>query len=242
MMIPKVTDRLVFGALALRPGGSGVQTYQRELIRALSRLEQLPDLAAVVQEDAVGELPEGVAALTQPTSSGARRALRGLLPVRGALLFHGLDVDLPVAQRCPTVTTVHDMSVFDTPWAMSKVRARGEQLLLRRSIRRADEVISVSRFTAERVKALTGRESTVVPLEEFHLDVVPSGEDLPEGGVDGTVPTDIFIDEEKTGRTRAGTGAHEPRPFRGRCFRRGSREPGLWSLKTRVMLCDHPHY
>lgn len=178
MMIPSVTDRLVFGALALRPQGSGVQTYQRELIRALSRLEQLPDLAAVVQEDAVGELPGGVTALSRPPSSGGRRALQGLVPVRGAILFHGLDVDLPVAQRSPTVTTVHDMSVFDTPWAMSRVRARGEQLLLRRSIRRADEIISVSRFTAERVKALTGRESTVVPLAPAPWARVPSPDEV----------------------------------------------------------------
>lgn len=156
-------NTLVLGALALRPQGSGVQTYQRELIRALSRIEGLPARHAVVQQDAVGELPATVGALPRPVSSGARRAWLGLQPVPAGL-FHSLDVDLPVGQRSPTVATVHDMSVFDTPWAMSRMRAAGERLLLRRSLRRADAIIAVSAFTAERVQALTGREATVTPL------------------------------------------------------------------------------
>lgn len=156
-------SRLVLGALALRPHGSGVQTYERELIHALSLLDGLPDLAAVVQEDTTATLPADVTPLPRPVSSGVRRALQGLRPVPAAL-FHSLDVDLPLAQRSPTVSTVHDMSVFDTPWAMSRLRAAGEQQLLRRSLRRADAIIAVSEFTAERIRALTGRDSTVTPL------------------------------------------------------------------------------
>lgn len=154
---------IVFGALALRPHGSGVQTYQRELIHALTKVEGLPSFSAVVQKDSVGALPPEVKPVTRPVGSGTRRAVEGLRPVP-AMLFHSLDVDLPLAQKGLTVSTVHDMSVFDTPWAMSKFRARGEQLLLRRSLKRADSIIAVSQFTAERIKALTGRDSTVTPL------------------------------------------------------------------------------
>lgn len=164
---------LVFGALALRPHGSGVQTYQRELIRAMSDLEGLPTLASVVQEDAVTELPHSVRPLTRPVSSGFLRAFHGMIPVPAGL-FHGLDVDLPVAQRSPTVSTVHDLSAFDTPWAMSGVRARGEQLLIRRALRSADAVISVSTFTAERVLELLGRESVVTPLAPGSWTHIPS--------------------------------------------------------------------
>lgn len=158
-----------FGALALRPGGSGVQTYEREIIAALDRHADAAasgrwGFQAVVQQDAAQELPGSVRALTRPVCGGVRRALEGLKPVGGVDVFHSLDVDLPVAQRGATVSTVHDMSVFDTPWAMSAVRARGEQMLLRRSLHRADAIISVSHFTAERVLELTGRESTVIPL------------------------------------------------------------------------------
>jgi glycosyltransferase involved in cell wall biosynthesis len=59
---------------------------------------------------------------------------------------------------------VHDLSVFDVPWAFSKFRAYGEQALVRDALRRADVIIAVSDFTAQRVEDLSGRESFVTPL------------------------------------------------------------------------------
>lgn len=117
-----------------------------------------------MQADAVGELPSGVRARIRPTAAGARRALLGLAPLRGADLVHGLDVDLPMLTSAAMVSTVHDMSVFDTPEAFSSRRVRGEQLLLRRSLQRADALLAVSAFTAERVQVLFGRTATVTPL------------------------------------------------------------------------------
>ncbi|WKD57218.1 D-inositol 3-phosphate glycosyltransferase [Corynebacterium capitovis DSM 44611] len=171
--------RVVLGAMALRPGGSGVQTYERELIRALGRCDAPDvDFAATVQSDAVAELPSRVKAITRPVGSGAKRALFGLLPAGQADVFHSLDVDLPVGQRGTLVATVHDMSVFDTPWAMSKARARGEQALLRRSLRAADVLIAVSEFTAKRVKELTGRVARVIPLAPASWVRVPGEKEV----------------------------------------------------------------
>lgn len=155
---------VVWGALALRPQGSGVQTYERELIRAAASIATDREFAAVVQSDTVAGLPGGVRAIRRPVCSGARRALHALRPVSTRGIFHSLDVDLPVAHRGATISTVHDMSVFDTPWAFGAMRARGERLLLGQSLRRADAVIAVSTFTAERVFDLTGRSATVTPL------------------------------------------------------------------------------
>lgn len=174
-----MTRRLVVGALALRPNGSGVQTYQRELIREVAALADTRDLSlsAVVQEDATTELPDTVTPVTRPVASGVRRALEGLRPVE-ADIFHGLDVDLPLRQRSATVSTVHDMSVFDTPWAMSRLRAVGEQQLLRSSLRRADALIAVSEFTAERIQALTGRTATVTPLAPAPWARIPAEDEV----------------------------------------------------------------
>lgn len=169
---------VVFGALALRPGGSGVQTYERELIYGLVRRAPELRMSAVVQADTVGELPNSVEPLVRPVCSGARRALEGLRPVPGARVLHSLDVDLPLAQKGPCVSTVHDMSVFDTPWAFGRVRARGERALLRRSLRRADRIIAVSRFTADRVAALTGREAVVTPLAPAGWTRVPTDDEV----------------------------------------------------------------
>jgi glycosyltransferase involved in cell wall biosynthesis len=60
------------------------------------------------------------------------------------------------------VATVHDMAVFDVPWALSRRKAFGERWLYRQALARADVVIAVSAFTAERVKAWLRRDAVVV--------------------------------------------------------------------------------
>jgi glycosyltransferase involved in cell wall biosynthesis len=57
---------------------------------------------------------------------------------------------------------VHDMAIFDTPWAFPRLRVAGERLLVRHALHRADLIVAVSAFTAERVNALVGRPSIVV--------------------------------------------------------------------------------
>ncbi|KQR96732.1 glycosyltransferase [Williamsia sp. Leaf354] len=180
---PRATDvhDVVFGALALRPGGSGVQTYARELVAAAASLAPELSMAAVVQSDAVGELPTSVEPLTRPVSSGVRRALSGLRPVHTpGRVFHSLDVDLPLLRDGITVSTVHDLSVFDTPWASSALRARGERALLWRALNRADVLIAVSSFTAERIADIFGRGAHVIPLAPASWATPPSAEAVAE--------------------------------------------------------------
>ena len=166
--------RIAFNALSLRPDGTGVQTYIRELLRAL-RPVTAATMTAAVQADAVPALPEGVDASVRPRADGARRALLGLRPLPDADLWHGLDVDVPWRHRVPTVTTIHDLSVFDVPWAHPRTVGAGRRLLMRRAVRTADVVIAVSSFTAERVKARLGREAVVV-LEGAPTDLAPAAE------------------------------------------------------------------
>ncbi|MGF1596215.1 MAG: glycosyltransferase family 4 protein [Acidimicrobiales bacterium] len=126
--------------------------------------------AARIQANARGELPDSVTPATVAVCAGVRRAVTSMVPVPKRLtasigaapIVHGLDVDLPLISRGPTVATVHDLSVFDTPWAFSAFRARGEQALLTLHIRRADALIAVSRFTAERIQERFGRTATVI--------------------------------------------------------------------------------
>jgi len=134
--------------------------------------------SAVVQRDAVGQLPAGVRAHIRPVSAGITRAALGMLPVSGVDLVHGLDVDLPLATRAVTVATVHDMSVFDVPWASSRLRATGERRLLSTALRHADVLIAVSQFTADRVAVLSGRRCVVIPLAPAPWALPPSSTDV----------------------------------------------------------------
>ena len=160
--------QVAFNALALRPDGTGVQTYIAELLTALAE-RSTGRLRAAVQADASRLLPARIEPLVRPVSSGLRRTLTGLRSLGPADLVHGLDVDLPLRPGAPTVATVHDLSVFDVPGSFRRHRALGEQVVVRQALRRADTIIAVSSFTAERVQARFGRSAVVV------LEATPTG-------------------------------------------------------------------
>ncbi len=169
--------RIVFNALPLSARGGGVSTYIRELLGALAgsldaRLE------AAVHSSARAELPAGVTPLVKEGSHGVGRALVSAIGFGPADLTHGLDVDLPVRRPGPMVSTVHDMAIFDTPWAFPRHRVVGERMLLRHALRRADAVVAVSSFTAERVEALIGRPAVVVHSAPGPGMVPPSGDEV----------------------------------------------------------------
>jgi glycosyltransferase involved in cell wall biosynthesis len=167
--------RVVFNALPLDPLGGGVSTYIRELLAALVPVVRA-DLVAAVRPSGVQELPNGVATLVHAESSGVRRAIEGARGFGPADLTHGLDGDLPFRGSGPRVTTIHDLAVFDVPWAFPRFRVAGERVLLRAALRHADAIIAVSGFTAERIRAIAGREAVVVH-EAPSPSMVPAGVD-----------------------------------------------------------------
>ncbi len=119
-------------------------------------------LVAAVRPVGLAEVPPGIEPLIKRESRGVRRAISGAVGFGAADLIHGLDVDLPLRRSGPLVSTVHDMTIFDTPWAFPRHRVAGERVLLRHSLRRADAIVAVSSFTAERIKTLIGLDATVI--------------------------------------------------------------------------------
>jgi glycosyltransferase involved in cell wall biosynthesis len=158
-----VRPRIGLTALALRPGGGGVQTYMRELIAALPDVSDV-EFVVSVQADAAGELPATVEPRVMPVAAGVRRAALALRTPPDVVLVHGLDVALPARHRVPTVATIHDLSVFDVPWSFRRRQVAGRRLQLRHAARSADVLIADSAFTAQRVRDRLGRDATVIPL------------------------------------------------------------------------------
>lgn len=169
--------RIMYNALPLNARGGGVSTYIRGLLGALSGTLDA-DLVAAVHPSGRSELPDGVSPLVKRESHGVRRAAVSAVGFGAADLTHGLDVDLPLHRPGPMVSTVHDMAIVDTPWAFPKYRVMGERVLLRQALRRADAVIAVSAFTADRVKALVGRDAVVVHSAPGPGMVPPSPEEV----------------------------------------------------------------
>lgn len=111
-------------------------------------------------------------------ADGSVRAVLGALPVGSCDVVHGLDVDLPLVTGAFKVATVHDLSVIDMPSASSRFRALGEQRLVRHTLRRADLLIAVSQFTADRIKEISGRDAVVVELAPAAWATPPSAADI----------------------------------------------------------------
>jgi glycosyltransferase involved in cell wall biosynthesis len=126
----------------------------------------------------VPDLPPGVTPVERPVAAGVVRTVFGALPELSSQLYHGLDVDLPLFTRALTVATVHDTSVIDMPSASSWYRARGEQQVVRLWLRKADVLLAVSEFTAERVEAISGRTAVVTELAPASWARPPSPQDV----------------------------------------------------------------
>ncbi len=183
------TRRLVYNALPLDARGGGVSTYIRELLGAMTSVVDGP-LAAAVRPSGLAELPVGVTPLVKRESRGVARAVTGAVGFGPCRLVHGLDVDLPVGNRSAlTVSTVHDMAIFDVPSTFPRYRVAGERLLVRHALRRADAIVADSAFTAERIRQLVGRDAVVIrlapgtgmtPPPEERVDEVRSRYRLPD--------------------------------------------------------------
>lgn len=167
--------------MALTPNGSGVQTYCEHLIGALA--DQVDDpsrICARVQTQSTGLIPPAVAVEVRADCAGVRRLFEGWRGAPGAGLVHGLDVDVPRHRAGPVVTTVHDLSVFDVPWTFSRWRSAAERRAVSIGIGRADAIIAVSAFTAERVAERFGREATVTHLAPAPNFTVPDDATIAE--------------------------------------------------------------
>lgn len=85
-------------------------------------------------------------------------------------LLHGLAFAAPLAARCPTIITVHDLSFLRFPEAFRRFNRTYLTLFTRWSTRRAARVIAVSESTRRDVIALCG-----VPSER--VVTIPNGVD-----------------------------------------------------------------
>jgi glycosyltransferase involved in cell wall biosynthesis len=152
---------VVLNGLALQPRRGGVSTYIEELSIALGAL--LPhDVARVRLERRSAHLT-GTLATSRWFHLGPAVRVAGAHVGARCTVFHALHEASPLARRGPTVVTVHDLAMFDVPRGPA-TRLSVKRAAARHAIRTADTLIAVSTFTAERIEALFGRHSVVIPL------------------------------------------------------------------------------
>lgn len=174
--------RIALSTSVVQRGRSGVGQYVLALVRAL--LPQAKDhefILYVLEEDMPLFEFSRPAMRIEPVPERYRPPVRNIAWHQGVLPGHlkraGIQVlHVPSYRRmlwrrpCALVSTIHDMAPFDFPGKYDRARMFYGRVVVRRLARRQDEIIAVSRLTADGVERRLG----VAP---GRVTVIPNGLD-----------------------------------------------------------------
>ena len=167
---------------AVRQGG-GIGRYTRNLVRALSELDQENDYTLFVaggwgRGDGLGPWPENFRIRSVPLSDRwvhlLWQRLRLPVPVQaitGSLdLFHSPDFVLPPTGRTPTLLTIHDLSFLRVPEYYVPAFRRYLEGAVARAAGRADHILADSESTRQDIIEL-------MPVQKERVTVLYPGVD-----------------------------------------------------------------
>lgn len=164
----------------LTPGEQGgMETYARELIRALVAVAPGQRFTAFINRDAAGSAGpwnELIDSVTVPVVArdrlqwvrGEQQLLPGLARRAGVALLHSLASTAPAWGRFARVVTIHDLHYRTVPDAHPGMRSWGMRALVPLAARRSDRVIVDSQSTR-------GDLLRFVAVDPSRVDVVPLG-------------------------------------------------------------------
>ncbi len=112
--------RIGIDGIPLATPKSGIGHYTFELARGLAQLEPEEEFELIapvpLELAAGGDLPPNLRAVHSPVNALRRRWWTIGLPLyirqNTLTLFHGTNYNVPLWQRCPTVVTIHDLSLL----------------------------------------------------------------------------------------------------------------------------------
>jgi alpha-1,3-rhamnosyl/mannosyltransferase len=147
---------------------TGVGRYTRGLARALGERSDVSLVELLAPgEAAISPTAEVRECAGHPFSLGGARAFAAVAREVGADVVHCPHFPIPLPAVHPLVVTVHDFIPLAVPGVMpSGMRRLGYRLMLRRAIRAADRIITLSEFSAQATRAFyapTGGHISVTP-------------------------------------------------------------------------------
>ncbi len=167
---------------AVRQGG-GIGRYTRNLVRALSELDQENDYTLFVaggwgRGDGLGPWPENFRIRSVPLSDRwvhlLWQRLRLPVPVQAITgyldLFHSPDFVLPPTGRTPTLLTIHDLSFLRVPEYYVPAFRRYLEGAVARAAGRADHILADSESTRQDIIEL-------MPVQKERVTVLYPGVD-----------------------------------------------------------------
>lgn len=154
---------------------TGVGHYTIELARALAagspadEFEIVSPLSFVPLEDEKNDLPPNLHLMQAGVNVISRHwwtvGLPRYVQKRSLDLFHGTNFEVPLWRKCPTVLTIHDLSLFLRPEAHEKSRVRRARRRLPVMARAATMIVtpgeSVRREVSEHLKISLSRITAI---------------------------------------------------------------------------------
>ena len=166
-------------ARAADPVPTGLTTYARELVRAVTTIGREHSFVIIRRPDSGPPLAEGPNVRELLKSGDASTpTLAGAISTLDLDLYHSVHHFLPIALRAPRiVVTLHDLIWLEHPelirsgrlaFATRWITHLYARAAMTHAIARADRVIAISGYTAERAQAYFG-------LERERVEVIHHG-------------------------------------------------------------------
>lgn len=167
----------------LQPRGGGVKEYMVNLVNNLCRIEPENDYVIYVLRDfreyasaCLSGADVRIKEIPFKTGSSFNKIVRSLSEGRFWLreereekwdLFHSPFFHAPALRATKTLLTVHDLRFVRYPETYSRLRAIFLRHAVKRSVMKADHIISISGFTKEEImKAYRVEESRITTIHE----------------------------------------------------------------------------
>lgn len=159
-------------AVPARPAGAGRYIYELAKRLAVSDLVDVTCISRRADEARWRSLGASVVAaapdLRPVRLIWEQMRMPALLDGGDYGLHHGPHYTLPERAKLPLVSTIHDMTFFDHPEWHERAKVPVFRRAITKAVERADRLIAVSRFTADRLGERFGVEATVIPLAVDH--------------------------------------------------------------------------
>ena len=184
--------RIALNLLYLLPGVvGGTETYARSLIKAFARQDDDNEYSIFLNRESAeldvtpAENFNRVICPINATNRAARYSWeQGAMPLQLMRarpdLVHSLGYVIPLAARGPQVVTVHDVNYLGHKGWRTGVGRTAFRFFAERTVKRADRIIAVSRFSRDEiVKHMRVSADKVTVVHSAGRDAVPAKRDAP---------------------------------------------------------------
>ena len=152
--------RVALDMTSMPPARTGVGNYQLNLVRALARIDRETEYVVFAKSEHVPHFAVAQANVRFEATPFRNRvgriawqmlALGPRTRALGADVLHCTHYEMPYFVGTPTVVTFHDMTLVDRPELHQRTKRHYFPVMMRRSVRRAVRILTVSESTRQDV-------------------------------------------------------------------------------------------